>query len=268
MAVVRFLRWGSEKKPAILCLHGFMGCARDWESFSDAFQRTNSEFQVIAPDLPPEKDISTSLISLLDSEGLVSAVLVGYSLGGRLGLHSAIQNGTRFPIFVGISTTAGIEVAAERARRAERDQALAARLSAIKAPEEFRLFLEEWWELPVFSSPNRSSPSKSEFIQSRLQCDPDRLAQDLERWSPGSLPSLWSKLSAHKKPVLYIAGEADFSYTALAKKMAASSPNAKVEIIESAGHQLLIEKPLETALCISKFLSQTDHGLSPRGGGL
>jgi len=268
MASLRFHRWGSEEKPAMLCLHGFMGCAEDWAPFASAFLTANSGFQVIALDLPPENDISTSLISLLNSEGLASAVLVGYSLGGRLGLHSAIQNGARFPVFVGISTTAGMEDAPARAQRAERDREVAARLTAIKAPEEFCLFLEEWWELPVFSSPNRSSQSKSEFIQSRLQCDPARLAQDLQRWSPGSLTSLWSKLSAYDNPALYIAGEADFSYTALAKKMASSSPNAEVEIIEGAGHQLLIEKPIETALCISRFLSGIDHGLSSRGGGL
>lgn len=264
---MRFLRWGCRKNQAIVCLHGFMGCAEDWEPLANALINTQSGFQVIAVDLPPEKDISASLVSFLDSEGQASAVLLGYSLGGRLGLHTAIQNSVKFPVFVGISTTAGIEDVAERSLRAQRDRALAARLADIKASEEFRLFLEEWWELPVFSSPNRSSQSKSEFIQSRLKRDPVQLAQDLERWSPGILASLWSQLSCHEPPSLYIAGEADFPYTTLAKKMATLSPNAEVEIIKGAGHQLLIEKPIETALCVSRFLSRNQQGLSSRGGG-
>ena len=265
---MRFVQWGYKKNPAIVCLHGFMGCAEDWEPFANALLKAHPGFHVIAPDLPPEKDISTSLVSLLDSEGLSSVVLVGYSLGGRLGLHAAIQNGPRFPVFVGISTTAGIEDSTERARRVDRDHALAARLAAFKTPSEFRLFLEEWWELPVFSSPNRSSESKSAFIHSRLKCDPHRLAQDLQRWSSGSLASLWSKLPSCNNPALYISGDADLAYTAIAKKMAASSPNAEVEIINGAGHQLLIEKPQETALTVAGFLSRKIHGLSSRGGGL
>ena len=249
----------------LLCLHGFLGEGSDWEKFAESFLAHSPQWQVVLIDLPGHSDeevgwicpaadeFSQSLRDLVAAEGWGKAAIAGYSLGGRLGLHTALFFPEDFPVFIGISTTAGMEDEAERARRVDSDAALALRL---RSDANFPGFLREWWHQPVFASPARVGGDMDEFVTSRQRRDPVRMAACLETWSVGRMPSQWFGLPEYSGRALLLSGEADAKFTSAAVRMQAAFRNAEHHSIASAGHQLLEEKPQEVARAMDSFLNQ------------
>ena len=249
----------------LLCLHGFLGEGSDWEKFAESFLAHSPEWQLALIDLPghseeemgwicPSADeLSQSLRDLVASKGWGTAAVAGYSLGGRLGLQAALSFPEVFPVFIGISTTAGIEDEPERARRVEADSALASRL---RSGGDFESFLREWWHQPVFASPAREGVDVEDFVASRRLRDPVLMAACLETWSVGRLPSHWSALPEYSGRALLLNGEADGKFASAAKRMQVAFRNAEHHSIASAGHQLLAEKPEEVAQAVATFLNQ------------
>jgi 2-succinyl-6-hydroxy-2,4-cyclohexadiene-1-carboxylate synthase len=251
----------------LLCLHGFLGEGSDWAEFADVFLTHAPEWQVALIDLPGHceeemgwscptvQEFVQSLRDLVEAEGWGTAAIAGYSLGGRLGLHAALSFPATFPAFIGISTTAGIEDEAERARRMDSDSALASRLHS---DVNFAEFLRQWWHQPVFASPARDEDQVAEFIVSRQGRDPLRMAACLEFWSAGRLPSQWSALSKYPGRTLLLSGEADAKFTLAAVRMQSAFQYAEHCSVASAGHQLLVEKSREVALAAAAFLNRRE----------
>jgi 2-succinyl-6-hydroxy-2,4-cyclohexadiene-1-carboxylate synthase len=256
MDALKFQILGSKGGPALVCLHGFLGTGADWQPFAKEFLRLCPDVQILLPDLPchgesvsiPPEIFIERLASTLDSAAIPCAALAGYSLGGRLALSAALGQPDRFPAFIGISTTAGIESPEERKSRREADAKLTKRLRQ----DSFEVFLSDWLSLPIFDSPKKMSANY--FLASRSTQNPAALAEVLEKWSPGVLPSLWNDLPAYPGDALLLAGEADSKYSLLARRMAESFRSAKTQILPGCGHRLLDEAPLELARAVADFL--------------
>jgi 2-succinyl-6-hydroxy-2,4-cyclohexadiene-1-carboxylate synthase len=249
----------------LLCLHGFLGEGNDWEKFAEAFLEYSPDWQLALIDLPGHSDeevgwlcpavseFSQALRDLVVAEGWGTAAIAGYSLGGRLGLQTALSFPEVFPVFIGISTTAGIDDEEERTRRVDSDAALAMRL---RSGADFVGFLREWWHQPVFASPSRVSDDVENFVTSRQRRDPLRMAACLETWSSGRMPSQWSALPDYPGRALLLSGEADRKYAFAAEQMQAGFQNAEHLVVPEAGHQLLKEKPQEVARSVAAFINQ------------
>jgi 2-succinyl-6-hydroxy-2,4-cyclohexadiene-1-carboxylate synthase len=249
----------------LLCLHGFLGEGNDWEKFAEAFLEHSPEWQLALIDLPGHSDeevgwlcpaaaeFSQALCDLVAAEGWDKVAIAGYSLGGRLGLHTVLSFPEVFPFFIGISTTAGIDDEEERTRRVDSDAALAKRL---RSGADFAGFLREWWHQPVFASPARLVDDVENFLTSRQRRDPIRMAACLETWSSGRMPAQWSALPKYAGLALLLSGEVDTKYIATAERMQALFQNAEHLVVPEAGHQLLMEKPQEVALAMAAVLNQ------------
>ena len=247
----------------LLCLHGFLGDGSDWEKFAEVFLKQTRDWKVVMIDLPGHseedadwvcpsvEELAFALRELVRAEGWGTAAVAGYSLGGRLGLHAALSFPDVFPVFIGISTSAGIEDETERAQRAESDSTLADRL---RSSDDFTKFLSEWWYQPVLKSPAREAGDLENFLVSRSQRDPLRMAACLENWSPGRLPSQWTVLPGYPGRALLLSGEVDAKYTTLAGRLQKGFRDAEVQIVAAAGHQLLAEKAVEVAASVASFL--------------
>ena len=256
MDALKFQIFGSKGGSALVCLHGFLGTGADWLPFAEEILRLRPDVQILLPDLPghgesvsiPPENFVERLVATLDSAAIPRAALAGYSLGGRLALSVALSQPDRFPAFLGISTTAGIESPEERKSRREADAQLATRLRQ----DSFESFLRDWWNLPIFDSPKKKSPA--EFLTSRSTQNPAVLAEVLEKWSPGVLPSLWKELPSYPGDAFLLAGDADAKYSLLARRMAESFRSAITQILPGCGHRLLVEAPLELARAVADFL--------------
>jgi len=111
---------------------------------------------------------------------------VGYSMGGRFALTTAVTSLDSVDRLVLVGATPGIDDETERAERLARDRRLADRVVEIGTDA----FLDEWLALPMFSG----LPPDPIGLEHRRRNTADGLAHSLRHCGTGSQPSLWGRL--------------------------------------------------------------------------
>lgn len=178
------------------------------------------------------------------------AALVGYSMGGRLALHAAVEAPRRLRALAVVGASAGIEDGAERARRRWADEDLAAWIES----RPIDAVVERWESAPVFAS--QSPELRAAQRPGRLDHDPRELAALLRSAGQGALPPIWDRLAGITCPTLTLAGELDRDYVAAARRIAALVPRGEARVIAGAGHAPQLEAPEEVAEALLDFLDE------------
>jgi 2-succinyl-6-hydroxy-2,4-cyclohexadiene-1-carboxylate synthase len=80
------------------------------------------------------------------------------------------------------------------------------------------------------------------------------LSASLRGLGPGSLPSLWERLTDITLPTLVLVGELDEKFAEVGERMAAAMPNARLVVIPSAGHAIHVEQPKAWCRAVTSFL--------------
>jgi 2-succinyl-6-hydroxy-2,4-cyclohexadiene-1-carboxylate synthase len=248
--------------PTLALLHGFTGSAAGWGRQFDTL--ANYGLRVIAIDLlghgqsdAPEdpqryaiercqQDILAVLQELDVSKG--QAILLGYSMGGRIALYTAFSGYFRALILE--SSSPGLEDPAEREQRHLSDEILAASIEREGIPA----FIERWENLPLFAS-QKTLPieCRQTLHRQRLQNSATGLAQSLRGVGTGVQPPLYAQLPTLHIPVLLIAGELDTKFTAIARRMVEMLPQSQLRIVSGAGHTVHLERPQEFASLVGDF---------------
>jgi 2-succinyl-6-hydroxy-2,4-cyclohexadiene-1-carboxylate synthase len=233
----------------IVLLHGFSGTHRAWDGV--VAQLSPERYRPLGLDLPGHG-------SCADAEGpitfpgcvdhvLASAparfALCGYSLGGRVALHVALTAPARVTRLVLVSTTAGIEDAAERAERRTADHHLADELERIP----FDDFIERWRTQPLFADEPPEVGRLARADQRRNR--PDALAAVLRGIGTGEMAPLCDRLGELTMPVTVVVGARDAKFQALGRKMVEMLPDGKLAVVPGA-HGLPLESPAAVALAL------------------
>ncbi len=242
---------------AVVALHGFTGHGGNWQPI-EARLRTTGPFW--APDLLGHGAASTNRIEHFDDEvdRLAAAldlrfdqpvVLVGYSLGARIALRWLVRHARQFASAVLIGARAGLRAVEARTARVSAD----AQWIDVLERDGIASFVDRWQALPLFAS-QCDLPTSTLDAQrdARLRASPRGLAQALQVLGLGVMPDSWPLLATIEQPVRLLAGSRDESFVEEAQAMANVIPHAQVEVVASAGHNLMLETPDVVAAMIDK----------------
>ncbi len=222
----------------IRLLHGAVGDPSDWDSFIPLLE----PHRAVAPDLYGGKIMPFADVGkAINSYGRGGDVLIGYSMGGRLALHALIESAAPWSkaVIIGADPGSGSDV-----DRVARDTAWAALARA-----DWDEFCRRWAEQPVFGG--KAMPWGREADVARRE----EIARGFEEWSVGLQEDLRPRLAALSIPVLWIAGEDDEKFAALARELSAMMPAGRCEIVAGAGHRVPWDQAESLAQAIQSFLS-------------
>ena len=233
----------------LLLLHGFTQTGRGW---GEVIRHLSAErYRPIAPDLrghgaAAQRRPIDFACCVEDVAGLAGEpfVLAGYSMGGRLALHVALAHPERVTRLVLVSTTAGIEDAAERAWRRETDAALAAWMKTCT----MEAVADRWAGQPLFAGQPRRAAAMARA--DRLRNDPIHLAAALRGLGTGAMAPRGSRRRELSMPVTVLAGEHDAKFATLARRLADGIADATLRLVPGAGHALHLEAPVAVAEAI------------------
>lgn len=253
-----------KQRQTLVLLHGFTGSASGWVDLFPLLEVPGR--LLIALDLPGHgcsdapveparyavEHCQADILAVLTTLGVRKneAVLLGYSMGGRIALYTAFSGFFRALILE--SASPGLANPAQREERQRSDNALAARIEC----EGVEAFVNYWEKLPLFASQNALPAEIREALRAqRLNNRAIGLANSLRGVGTGVQPALHERLNALNLPALVLAGELDSKFCQIARQMAEQMPRARLRIMERAGHTIHLEQPALFAQLVSEFCS-------------
>ena len=249
-----------EGRPVTL-LHGFTQSGRSWR---ELMAKLPAGYRWIVPDLRGHGETqiwkgascsmeacTADLVKLWDALEVERTHLVGYSMGGRLALHIAAHRPERVLSVFTIGAHAGLEEDAREGRR-RGDEALAQRIEK----EGIEAFVNYWGSQSMFAGIERRGPTYAAEVRAeRLRNHVAGLACSLRGMGAGAMEPLWDRLAHLEFPCTFVAGQLDHGYVASARRLAATVPNSRVEIVPRAGHPVHQERPDAVAKALTFHLA-------------
>lgn len=208
--------------PPIWTISGFLGLPSDWEflkplnvqpfdinhfswkSLSDWGRKFNQHVK----NTPP-------------------SILIGYSLGGRLALHSLLDNPSQWKGAVIISSHPGLQDPQEKAKRLEQDRHWANKFQT----EDWATLMKTWNEQKLFTHDFAVERKERNYKR-------DKLSQTLINGSLGGQEDLREAISRLQIPILWLTGSKDNYYSSLAKSLSLQHPFSRWIQVEGAGHRI------------------------------
>lgn len=231
-------------------LHGFGGTRHAWDR---VIARLDPQrYRPLALNLPGHghlRSYNRPITFAACVQGVLAAAperfaLCGYSMGGRIAQYVALAAPERVSRLVLVSTSPGIEDAAERARRRATDRALADKLERLP----FEDFFERWGSQSLFAADPPEVVALAYADQRRS--DPRALAAALRGIGTGEMESLWGRLGELQMPVEVAVGERDAKFRALGGRMLTLLPASELVVLPG-GHRLPLESPARLAEMLS-----------------
>lgn len=229
---------------SFLFLHGFLGAAGDGEALRRAFRAPPLQWQ--AWDLPtftPSIDDMDSWAAQVEPQvrSLRLRRFVGYSMGGRLGLHLLKRNPDAFDEWFFVSTNPGLSDPEERSVRRAADEAWARRF---EDPAD-EAVLGDWNAQPVFQG-GRVEPDRSSRMAQR-----EIWARCLRRWSLAEQQDFRPLLQREARRIHWVVGAKDVKFMSLAETLE-KEQGLRVHRVRGAGHRLVQEAPSELARLLER----------------
>lgn len=266
----------SDEGVALLLLHGFGNDAHVWDDFAPVvapFYRT------LALDLrghgrsDPDPEARYDQVSMardveaaLEGLGIERVVIVGHSMGGRVGMRFAGRNPEQLAGFVIVDSGPDLDL---RGVSRIREEAEAAPTSFASA--------REYEELLSLNYPVTPPATLSRLARHWLRERPDgrlepRMDPALRSLRPAErrgevaaalgreAESLWDVLAKLSCPTLVVRGAAsDVLSPETADRMVDEViPNARLEVVPRAGHAVMLDNPAGFEQAISAFVFGED----------
>lgn len=225
----------------IFALHGFLGQSSDWNAVKQALPN-RSDF--VAFDLFSEEsldvceleDYAEELSAEVEEvvEGKKKKIFVGYSLGGRLGLHLLQNNPDQFDHYIFLSTNPGLTdaEAAEKNKRLLNDMKWASQISELNWSQ----FLKAWNQQAVFEN------SAQEPERHCGDYDLNKLKRALVMWTLSQQDDFRPLIQEFSDKITWVVGEKDTKYLQIAEDMKQKKILLDYKRI-SSGHRIWLDQP-------------------------
>ena len=258
--MLNFIAQGNKTNPALVFLHGFLGSSQDW---SEVIALISEDYYCVAIDLPAHAASGETLCIGFDDccDKLIETInkaipdqtyyLVGYSLGGRLGMYLAAQKKpSKLRGLIVESSHLGLRPE-NCAARWQQDQSWAKRFSF----EPLTEVVQDWYQQAIFAT--LTEEQKSQLVAKRVKTNisTQALAAMLMATSLSKQPRFNKHCFA--MPVLYLCGEADAKFTAIA-----INSGLQYKTIKNAGHNVHFEQSRAYVEALIRWLTikERTHG--------
>lgn len=255
-------------EPSVLravFIHGTWGHPRDWDdalrAWPDASPPPAQRALLLAhggrapaPDEPLFEQMVEDLRRQLDPN---PSILIGYSLGGRVALAALTRMSSTERAKIRGLVLEGVHpgLVDDEARR-ERRQLDEARAQAI-ATQSAEAFLDQWYQQPIFGALASDDARRSALVHERAKTlDPSSIARVFGECSPGLVPPQWDTLKELTCPILFVVGEHDARYRAVAQDIANACPHVSVATIPNAGHNTHRDAPEAFSGEVARFIEK------------
>ncbi|RPJ34378.1 MAG: alpha/beta fold hydrolase [Verrucomicrobiaceae bacterium] len=235
-------------------LHGAVGMAADWRGFAKllAAAKTGTRavdlWRFLECQPLPLADFGAALNADAGGEAPrgVGRALLGYSMGGRLALHALLEKNHPWQAAVIVSAHPGLEDPHECEARRAADAVWAGKALT----GNWQDFLTDWNAQPALGSAMPREPQASGSLAMRRR----EIARSFVDWSLGAQQALWRRLDEIAIPVLWVAGENDAKFRALAGRAVDKLPHGRLAIAPAAGHRVPWEAAEWLAAEVAGFL--------------
>lgn len=226
----------------IFALHGFLGLPEDW-NFLNVFA-----VDVLAIHPPKEGMWKWArAFNATVKKSLSPRILLGYSMGARLAMHALLDAPELWQSAIFVSGQPGLKTDEEKARKAIEDRRWAERF----LQEPWEPLMRDWNKQPIFL---RGKPFNEQNYSRPL------LAETFLGFSQSLQEDLSSRLDACPVSQLWMAGECDAKYAAIAR----ARPSHV--IIPQAGHRVPWDNPDIFTKHLDQFLEEQKY--APAGNDL
>ena len=227
----------------IHCLHGSAGYHTNW----DLFKKSLGE-EINSIDLWSlfESDKQVTLREagrLVAKQATDGDLLMGYSMGGRIALHSLLFSPEKWRGAIIIAANPGI--ADGHKERKARDEEWAQ-----LAETNWEAFLKHWNEQPLLTSPHGVSMT----FQNPSSEKSAKVARSFRDWSLGRQFDLRPDLSKITCPVLWLTGTKDEKFSAIARDSVSRIPLGRMISVPNASHRLPWQQPDSFARIVKDFV--------------
>jgi 2-succinyl-6-hydroxy-2,4-cyclohexadiene-1-carboxylate synthase len=204
------------------------------------------------PPIPSYPEEVSRLAAVIERSCPPPRILVGYSMGGRLALSLCIDHPELVCRLVLLSARRGLDTCEARRCRISEDEGWARLLEA----QGLERFLDEWQAQPLLASQASLPPCVvADERAHRSRHDPQRLADALRQFGLGHMPSHDTAVRRLRLPVRLLVGGRDPRFVALGQQLEQELPEGRLSVVSGAGHNLLLESPLEVKTAITEALS-------------
>lgn len=214
-----------------MALHGFLGMGTDFDQL-----KKNLSSKFIAPDLFKGNDFDLSSFESIAGQLVKqteyiqgSKIFVGYSLGGRMGLHILKLFPEAFDHYVFLSTHPGLSSENEKSERKANDLAWSQKTKNLSWSD----FLSAWNSQPVFAGGSEPQRLENNFNRQQLE-------KAFVHLSLGQQQNMNDIIQKNKAKLSWVVGDKDSKFVSIAENL------KQKKILESysrisSGHRILFD---------------------------
>lgn len=244
--------------------HGFMGDIDDFQETIHCSPQIIENFKTIDlyqmiknMDSPFDLELMNQYIKTQIQENGIShkpIAFLGYSLGARAMLSTLSAESLTIERYFIVSSHLGdLLTENEKMDRHTKDMSL---LENINSEQDFRKFIDDWYDLPLFNQVKKSK-NYEDLANKKSFKRINEYKNLLEYLSVGRMPNFFELIKKDPKQALkisFITGETDKKYTTYAE-----NKNYPHKIIKGHSHALLFETPRKLKESVISLISEDIH---------